>query len=79
MPFGLVVAALLSFWSEHDAEGLEEASREFGVGAAAAEAATEALQHGDRSAFLVLVFGVVLLAWFTLGALRALILAHALA
>jgi hypothetical protein len=39
VPFGLVVAALLSFWSEHDPEGLEEASREFGVGAAAAEAA----------------------------------------
>jgi uncharacterized BrkB/YihY/UPF0761 family membrane protein len=79
VPFGLVVAALLSFWSEHDAEGLEEASREFGVGAAAAEAATEALQYGDRSAFLVLVFGLVLLAWFTIGALRALVLAHALA
>ena len=39
VPFGLVVAALLSFWSEHDPEGLEEASREFGVGAAAANAA----------------------------------------
>lgn len=79
VPFGLVVAALLSFWSEHDAESLEEASREFGVGAAAAAAATEALQGGDRNALLVLVSGVVLLAWFTLGALRALVLAHALA
>jgi uncharacterized BrkB/YihY/UPF0761 family membrane protein len=79
VPFGLVVAALLSFWSEHDEEGLEEASREFGVGAAAAEAATEALQKGDRSALIVLLFGLVLLAWFTLGALRAVVLAHALA
>jgi uncharacterized BrkB/YihY/UPF0761 family membrane protein len=79
VPFGLVVAALLSFWSEHDAEGLEEASREFGVGAAAAEAATEALQRGDRSALIALLFGLVFLAWFTIGALRALVLAHALA
>jgi membrane protein len=79
VPLGLVVAALLSFWSEHDPESLEEASREFGVGAAAAAAASEALQGGDRNALLVLVFGVVLLAWFSLGAIRALVLAHALA
>jgi uncharacterized BrkB/YihY/UPF0761 family membrane protein len=79
VPFGLVVAALLSFWSEHDADGLEEAAREFGVSAAAAAAAAEALQHGDRSALIVLLLGLVLLAWFTLGAVRALVLAHALA
>ena len=79
VPFGLVVAALLSFWSEHDEDGLEEASREFGVGAAAAEAASEALQGGDRNALVALLFGLLLLAWFTLGALRALVLAHALA
>jgi SMP-30/Gluconolactonase/LRE-like region len=65
VPFGLVVAALLSFWSEHDPEGLEEASREFGVGAAAAEAGAEALQGGDRNALIALLFGLVLLAWFT--------------
>lgn len=79
VPFGLVVAATLSFWSEHDPEGLEEASRELGVGAASAEAASEALQNGDRNALIVLLIGLVLLAWFTLGALRALVLAHALA
>jgi uncharacterized BrkB/YihY/UPF0761 family membrane protein len=79
VPFGLVGAALLSFWSEHDEDGLEEASRELGVGAAAAAAAAEALQNGDRNAALVLVFGLVTLAWFTLGAVRALVLAHALA
>jgi uncharacterized BrkB/YihY/UPF0761 family membrane protein len=79
VPFGLVVAALLSFWVEHDEDGLEEATREFGIGAAAAEAAAEALQAGDRNAGLVLLFGLVMLAWFSLGAVRALILAHALA
>src|SRR5918993_40727 len=79
VPLGLVVAALLSFWVEHDEDGLEEATREFGVGAAAAQAAAEALEAGDRNAGIVLVFGLVMLAWFSLGAVRALILAHALA
>jgi uncharacterized BrkB/YihY/UPF0761 family membrane protein len=79
VPLGLVVAALLSFWVEHDEEGLEDATREFGIGAAAAQAAADALQTGDRNAGLVLVFGLVMLAWFSLGAVRALILAHALA
>jgi uncharacterized BrkB/YihY/UPF0761 family membrane protein len=79
VPFGLVVAAILSFWSELDPDGLEKASRELGIGAAAAEAASEVLQRGDRDAFVVLLFGLVFLAWFTLGAIRALVLAHALA
>jgi uncharacterized BrkB/YihY/UPF0761 family membrane protein len=79
VPLGLVVAALLSFWVEHDEGGLEEATREFGIGAAAAETAAEALHAGDRNAGLVLVFGLVMLAWFSLGAVRALILAQALA
>jgi uncharacterized BrkB/YihY/UPF0761 family membrane protein len=79
VPFGLVAAALLSFWSEQDPDELESAARSFGVGAAAAQAASEALQIGNRNALLVLVFGLVLLAWFTLGAVRALVLAHALA
>ena len=79
VPFGLVVAAILSFWSELDPEGLEKASRELGIGAAAAHAASEVLQRGDRNAVFVLLFGLVFLAWFTLGAIRALVLAHALA
>jgi uncharacterized BrkB/YihY/UPF0761 family membrane protein len=79
VPFGLVAAAILSFWGDLDSDGLESAARRFGVGAAAAQAASEALQFGDRNAVLVLVSGLVLLAWFTLGAVRALVLAHALA
>jgi uncharacterized BrkB/YihY/UPF0761 family membrane protein len=74
VPFGLVVAALLSFWSEHDQGGLERASREFGVGATAAQAAAEALESSDRNAFVMLLFGLVVLGWFTLGAVRALVL-----
>ncbi|HZM20038.1 MAG TPA: YhjD/YihY/BrkB family envelope integrity protein [Gaiellaceae bacterium] len=79
VPLGLVVAALLSFWVEHDEDGLEDVSRDFGIGATAAESAARALQSNDRNAGLVLVVGVVTLAWFSLGAVRALVLAHALA
>ena len=79
VPFGLVVAAVLSFWSAQDTEGLESAARRFGIGAAAAQAASEALQTGDRNAFAFLLFGLVFTAWFSLGAVRALALAYALA
>ncbi len=79
VPFGLVTAAVLSFWSEQDPEGLESAARNFGIGSAAAEAAAESLAEGDRSAWLALLVGLVALAWFTLGAVQALVLAYALA
>jgi uncharacterized BrkB/YihY/UPF0761 family membrane protein len=79
VPFGLVAAAILSFWSDLDPDGIESGARRFGIGAAAAQAAAEALQVGNRNAVVVLLFGLVLLVWFTIGALRALILAHALA
>jgi len=79
VPFGLVLAAVLSFWNEFDPDGLESSARRFGIGAAAAQAASEALELGNRNRVLVLLFGLVLLAWFTIGAVRALLLAHALA
>ena len=79
VPLGLVVAAVLSFWSTQDEDGFESSVQSFGIGAAAAQAASEALEYGDRNAVVVLLFGLVLLAWFTIGALRALNLAYALA
>lgn len=79
VPFGLVAAAVLSFWGELDPDGLESAARRFGIGAAAAQAASEALELGDRNRVVVLLFGLVLLGWFTIGAVRALLLAYALA
>jgi uncharacterized BrkB/YihY/UPF0761 family membrane protein len=79
VPLGLVIAALLSFWSEADPKGLADAAQRFGIGAAAAGAAAETLQGSERSATAALLFGLVFLAWFTLGAARALILAYALA
>lgn len=78
-PLGLVFAAVLSLWSETDPDGLESAAKKLGVGAAAAHAASRALEEGDRSIAVTLVVGIALTAWFTLGALRALILSYALA
>jgi uncharacterized BrkB/YihY/UPF0761 family membrane protein len=78
-PLGLVVAALLSLWSQSDPGGMESAAKNFGVSAAAAHAATRALDEGDRSIGVSLVVGSGLLLWFTLGALRALLLSYALA
>lgn len=79
VPFGLVVAVILSLWSEQDAGGLEAAARRFGVGAAAARAAVDTLQGDERSALVVLVLALPVLAWTSLRVLRAISLAYALA
>jgi membrane protein len=79
VPFGLVIASILSYWREVDPDGIEDASRKLGLGAAATAAATEALHASDRNVALILASGLVLLAWFTIGAVRALVLAYALA
>ena len=79
VPFGLIVASIGSLWSEYDEAGLESAAKEFGIGAASAEAASEALQTSERNAVLVLVVGLISLVWFTFGVLRATNIAYALA
>jgi len=79
VPFGLVGAAVLSFWDELDPGALEQEARRFGITAAAAHSGARALEHGSRGIVLVLVFGTVMLLWFSLGAIRALVLAFSLA
>jgi uncharacterized BrkB/YihY/UPF0761 family membrane protein len=79
VPFGLIVASIGSLWSEYDEAGLESAAREFGLGAASAEAASEALQTSERNAVIVLVVGLISLVWFTFGVLRAANISYALA
>ncbi len=79
VPFGLVAAALLSFWVEADPAGLEHAAEDFGLSGAAADAATEAIEQDAHSRWYFLAAGVVLLAWFGAGAVRALSVAHAVA
>ena len=79
VPLGLVIAAVLSFWVETDAAGLEDAARDFGLGGATSVAAVDAIQSGSRSRWYFLVIGVALLIWFGSGVVRALNVAHAVA
>ena len=79
VPFGLIVASVGSLWSEYDEAGLESAARDFGLGAASAEAAAEALRTNEKNAVIVLIIGVISLVWFTFGVLRAANISYALA
>jgi uncharacterized BrkB/YihY/UPF0761 family membrane protein len=79
VPFGLVCAAALSFVVEYDEAGLEKAARKFGLSAAAAGAAAESIEQEAHSAWYFLGAGLVLLAWFGPGVVRALYVAHAVA
>jgi uncharacterized BrkB/YihY/UPF0761 family membrane protein len=79
VPFGLVLAALLSFWERSDSSGLEDAAQEFGLSAVAAQGATEAIAQEAHGAWYYLIVGLVLLLWFGIGAVRALRVAHAVA
>ena len=79
VPLGLVLAAVLSFWYVSDSEGLEEAAGEYGLSGAATRSAMDAIAQSSQTRWYFLVAGVVFLAWFTLGVVRALIVAHAVA
>jgi uncharacterized BrkB/YihY/UPF0761 family membrane protein len=79
VPLGLALATLVGFWGEYDPEGLEDAASEFGIGAASMETAEDALETSDGNRIALLLVAVGLTAWFSLGAVRALMIAFALA
>jgi uncharacterized BrkB/YihY/UPF0761 family membrane protein len=79
VPFGLVVAALLSFWVRVDENGLEGTARSFGLTGVAAHSATSAVHDGSRARWYLLIAGLLLMAWAGLGAVRALRVAARLA
>jgi uncharacterized BrkB/YihY/UPF0761 family membrane protein len=79
VPFGLVVAAIASFWVRLDRGGLQDAARSFGLGGVAAHSATSAVQDGSRARWFLLIAGLVLLLWAGIGAVRALRVAARLA
>ncbi len=62
-----------------DEESVEGAARHFGIGAAAIASAGEAVQTSQENRVWLLVFGLALLAWFSLGFVRALVIAYSLA
>jgi membrane protein len=79
LPFSLVIATGASFWEREDDQGLETAAEEFGMSASAATSMTEAVEGGAHGRWYSLIFGLVFLMWFAIGAVRALRLAHAVA
>ena len=79
LPIGLVGAQLLGIWLDANEEGVEDAAKEFGIGAAAIASAERAVEASQTNRILLLLTGIVLIAWFSLGFLRALQLAYSFA
>jgi uncharacterized BrkB/YihY/UPF0761 family membrane protein len=77
--FGLVLAAIGSFWAHSDPESLESAANSAGLGGVAAHSATSALASGEHTQYYFLGFGLILSVYFALGAVRALRVAAFLA
>lgn len=72
VPFGLVVAAIASFWVRESPASLQDAAKAFGLGGVAASSATAAVEDGARARWYLLGAGVGLAAWAGLTAVRAL-------
>jgi uncharacterized BrkB/YihY/UPF0761 family membrane protein len=79
LPIGLLGAQLLGFWLDANEESVEDAAKEFGIGAAAIASAERAVETSQSNRILLVLTGLVLLAWFSLGFVRALQLAYSLA
>src|SRR3954471_15839681 len=62
--FGLVLAAIASFWAHADPESLESAAKSTGLGGVAAHSATSALASGEHTQYYFLVVGLFLSAYF---------------
>ena len=70
--FGLLVAAVASFWVREDQSNLEDAAKSFGLSGVAAHSAASAVQDGSNARWYLLISGFVLLVYFGVGAVRAL-------
>ena len=79
VPFGLLAAAIASFWVRQSERSLEDAARSFGLGGVAAKSATAAVEDGSRARWFLLIAGLALMMWAGLGAVRALRVAARLA
>lgn len=69
--FGLVVAAVTSFWVREDRGSLTDAAKSFGLSGVAARSATSAVQEGSHARWYLLAAGLILLVYFGVGAVRA--------
>jgi membrane protein len=79
VPFGLVLAALGSIWAQDDPRGVESAAKNLGLAGVAAANARSVIETGSRGRAYSLAFGIVLLLWFGMGAVRALRITHFIA
>ena len=79
VPFGLLIAAIASFWVRQSERSLEDAAKSFGLGGIAARSATAAVEDGSRARWYLLGAGLVLMLWAGVGAVRALRVASRLA
>jgi uncharacterized BrkB/YihY/UPF0761 family membrane protein len=70
--FGLVIAAVASFWVREDRGSMEDAAKSFGLSGVAARSAASAVSDGSNARWYLLVSGVLLLGYFGVGAVRAL-------
>ena len=60
-------------------DSVEGAARHFGIGAAAIASASDAVETSQSNRLALLLIGLVLLAWFSLAFVRALLIAYSLA
>lgn len=70
--FGLVTAASASFWVRSSQSSLVDAAKSFGLSGVAAQSAASAVRSEAHARWYLLAAGVVLLAYFGVGAVRAL-------
>jgi uncharacterized BrkB/YihY/UPF0761 family membrane protein len=79
LPIGLVGAEILGFWVDANEDSVQDAAKEFGIGAAAVASAADAVETNSSNRILLLLTGLIALAWFSLAFVRALQLAYSLA
>jgi len=77
--FGLVVAAVASFWVRESPASLRDAAKGFGLGGVAANSATSAVEDGARARWYLLGAGLLLMLWAGIAAVRALRVAAVIA
>ncbi len=79
VPFGLVAAAIVSFWVRDSQRSLTDAAKSFGLGGVAARSATSAVEEGSNARWFLLIAGVALMLWAGISGVRALRVAARLA
>lgn len=77
--FGLLLAAVASFWVGSDESSAQHAATSFGLAGAAAQSALDAIHAGSRARWYFAGAGAALLLYFGISAERALNVAYRLA